>query len=260
MIHTENVNEVYNKKNIPLWLLSAFKSGFINSVGFLLTGKFVSHVTGFGTQVGIAVGHDEFLFGAELFIIPLAFIMGGVATSFVLDKDYKDGEIPPYWIVQGVITTLLLVLVFLGAADFYSDKVPFDTDENYTFVEFFVIGTLCFVCGLKNSLVTWASWGKIKVTHLTGLSTDIGLNLIRTFYRKQSAPRFKEQRLVNILRLSTFFCFSSGAAVSALLFPSLGFQVLFLPALISLLMTIISIWDVQKHSIKENSKVEFSQI
>jgi uncharacterized membrane protein YoaK (UPF0700 family) len=155
---------------------------------------------------------------------------------------------------------LLLVLVFLGAAEFYSDKVPFDTDENYTFVEFFVIGTLCFVCGLKNSLVTWASWGKIKVTHLTGLSTDIGLNLIRTFYRKQSAPRFKEQRLVNILRLSTFFCFSSGAAVSALLFPSLGFQVLFLPALISLLMTIISIWDVQKHSIKENSKVEFSQI
>lgn len=258
MIHTENVNDVYSKENVPLWLMSAFKAGFINTVGFLFTGKFVSHVTGFGTQVGIAVGHEEYFFGAELLIIPCAFIMGGVTTSFILDKDYKNGETPPYWIVQGLITSLLLVLIFLGLGEFYPENIPFDSDENYTSLEFFVIGVLCFICGLKNSLVTWASWGKVKVTHLTGLSTDIGLNLIRTFYKNQSSPRFKEKRFVNILRLSTFFCFSSGAALSALMFPPFGFKVLFLPAIISMLMTLISIWDSQKRLNRQDQNVEFS--
>ena len=66
MIHCENVADVYTKGKMSLWLLSAFKAGFINSAGFLISGKFVSHVTGFGTQVGIAMGHSDYFFGAEL--------------------------------------------------------------------------------------------------------------------------------------------------------------------------------------------------
>lgn len=256
MIHTENVKDVYAKHNIPLWLMSAFKAGFINTIGFLLAGKFVSHVTGFGTQVGIAIAHEEYFFGAELLIIPLAFIMGGVTTSFLLDKPYKDDEYPPYWQVQGLITMLLLFLMMLGFMGAYQDLVPFDSDENYSFVEFFVIGTLCYICGLKNSLVTWASWGKVRVTHLTGLSTDIGLNLIRTFYSKQHSPRFKEERFVNVLRIATFLFFSAGATFSAFVFPRLGFKALILPVIISVAMTLVSIWDCQKR--EKRGKVDMS--
>jgi uncharacterized membrane protein YoaK (UPF0700 family) len=80
MKHFELISEVYDLKNIPIWLISAFKAGFINSAGFLTTGKFVSHVTGFGTHAGLAVGHQDYFFGAELIFIPLSFIFGGVVT------------------------------------------------------------------------------------------------------------------------------------------------------------------------------------
>lgn len=250
MIHTKDVNEVYSKENIPLWLISAFKAGFINTIGFLFAGKFVSHVTGFGTQVGIAVGHKDYFFGAELLVIPFAFILGAVTTSFVLDRDYKENETPPYWIVQTLITSLLILLICIGYAGMYPENVPFDKDGDYSLIEFFVISTLCFICGLKNGLVTWVSWGKIRVTHLTGLSTDIGLNLIRTFYPKQKSPRFKEERFVNLLRIATFFCFSGGAAFSALLFPRFGFKVLIIPVIISITMSIISLWDIRTRKLK----------
>jgi uncharacterized membrane protein YoaK (UPF0700 family) len=246
MIHSDSVNDVYSKRNTALWLISAFKAGFINSAGFLITGKFVSHVTGFGTQVGIALGHHEYFFGAELLIIPVSFILGGVVTSFVLDRDYSTGETPPYWKVQTLITGLLILLILLGENLLNSAKAPFDTDENYNVLEFSIIALLCFVCGLKNSLVTWSTFGRIRVTHLTGLSTDIGLHLLRTLGWKQKSPRFQESRFINVLRILTFLFFSFGALISAVLYPDLGFKGFFIPLIISISMSLISIWDCRR--------------
>lgn len=246
MIHSENVNEIYSKRRIPIWLISAFKAGLINSAGFLATGKFVSHVTGFGTNIGIAVGHDEYFFGAELLMIPISFIMGGVLTSWFLDRDYKKDETPPYWKVQTLITFVILTVLILGEYGGVQSSRPFDADESYDFTEFVIISLLCLACGLKNGLVTWSTFGKVRVTHLTGLSTDIGLNLIKTFNPKQPAPRFKEDRFVNILRIMTFAAFSSGALISAILFPQMGYKVFGIVLVISLAMTAISILDARK--------------
>lgn len=54
-------------------------------------------------------------------------------------------------------------------------------NDPYGLFELMMIALLCLICGLKNSLVTWITKGKVRVTHLTGLSTDIGLNLLKTF-------------------------------------------------------------------------------
>ena len=144
--------------------------------GFLLTGSFVSHVTGFGTQVGIALGHNEYFFGVEILIIPIAFIFGGVVTSFILDGERDTTKPPPYHIVQGLITALIFLVLIIGESRIgnVSGEVPHPS--HYGWFEFSIITLLCFVCGLKNSLVAWTTRGKVRVTHLTGLSTDIGLN------------------------------------------------------------------------------------
>lgn len=54
MIHLKDVADVYSAK---IWLLSAFKAGF------LITGNFVSHITGFGTQIGMAIGDQAYFYG-----------------------------------------------------------------------------------------------------------------------------------------------------------------------------------------------------
>jgi uncharacterized membrane protein YoaK (UPF0700 family) len=250
MIHLESVTEVYNKKNVIFWILSAFKAGFINSAGFLLTGKFVSHVTGFGTQVGVAVGHKDFFFGIELLIIPISFIFGGVVTSFVLDRKYENNESPPYFIIQGLITLLIAFVILFWELQMNASQTLFDSDNTYDFNEFLVIGLLCFICGLKNSLVTWTTFGKIRVTHLTGLSTDIGLNILRLFKKDFYSPRFQESRLVNIIRLLTFAFFSIGAFLSAAFFTQLNHFVFMIVLAISAVMTVISVMDWRSRMIK----------
>ncbi|MBL7665202.1 MAG: DUF1275 domain-containing protein [Bacteriovoracaceae bacterium] len=254
MIHITNTKEIFSPQNNWLWLTSAFKAGFINSAGFLATGKFVSHVTGFGTQVGIALGHEKYFFGLELLIIPIAFIGGGVITSYMLDKKLPEGETPQYHMVQALITILIGLLILIGESGLVDSGSRFDADENYNIIEFGIIGLMCFICGLKNSLVTWSTYGKIRVTHLTGLSTDIGLHLIRTFKPERPGNRFSEERIVNITRILTFAFFSLGATACAIIFPIIGFKCFLIVMVISMLMTFVSFIDYHKLKIKQFSK------
>lgn len=251
MVHLENGDEAFTRGNITLWLISAFKAGFINSAGFLAAGKFVSHVTGFGTQAGIAMGHKDYFFGIELILIPVFFIFGGVITSLILDRDYSRNEQPRYYLVQGLVTLLILVIMLIGVSRVGTGYERFDANSNYDLAEFAVIALLCLTCGLKNSLITWTTYGKIRVTHLTGLSTDLGLNLIRSLGFSQASPRYNEKKIVNLTRLLTLVCFSTGAFISALLFPRIGFGCFLIVFLISLGLTIVSIirrfaWEEEK--------------
>jgi uncharacterized membrane protein YoaK (UPF0700 family) len=242
LIHCENVADVYTKSKMSIWLLSAFKAGFINSAGFLITGKFVSHVTGFGTQVGIATGHADYFFGAELLIIPLSFIFGGVVTSFILEGGNSSRAVPRYHYVQGLITFLIFVVILFGDSGIISSNVPFDIDQKYDLAEFSIMGLLCLICGLKNSLVTWTTYGKIRVTHLTGISTDIGLHLISTITNRNHGTRLKEKRIINLHRIATLFSFSIGAFISAVLFPRIGYKAFYIVFAISFYMTILSFY------------------
>jgi uncharacterized membrane protein YoaK (UPF0700 family) len=243
MIHLQEVSEIYNKRSIVLWLISAFKSGFINSAGFLIAGKFVSHITGFGTQAGLAIGHDDYFFGAELLLIPTFFIAGGVLTSWILDRDYEKHQRPPYHLVQALVTILIGLVIYIGGSKMNDGFVKFDSDLRFDFVEFAIISLLCLICGLKNSLVTWTTYGKIRVTHLTGTATDLGLNLIRSFTGRQPAPRFRELRIVNLTRVMTLASFSLGAFLSAIVFPRLGFVSFSIVFVISLGLTIYSFYE-----------------
>lgn len=235
------VEDIYKKRYVLLWLLLSFKAGFINSGGFLATGKFVSHVTGFGTQVGLAVGHEDILFGVELLVIPVFFILGGFITALILDRKYEDGEVPPYPYVQILITLLIGLVAWRGnAGDFGSYFVGIND-----YHQIIMIATLCLICGLKNALTTWATWGKIRTTHLTGLSTDLGLNLPKLLNISNENSRFKEKRKVSVVRILTLASFSSGAFIAAIVFPKLGFKGFYIAFYISIFLSIISIFHGQ---------------
>ena len=255
MLHVE-VSDLYKKRYSMLWSVLSFKAGMINTAGFLIAGSYVSHVTGFGTQAGIALGHHDFSFGLELLVIPIAFISGGVITSLLLDKNYDKKNIPNYPLVQFLITFLLGLISLFFYFEIVDEKTIANSHEN----SIITIGLLCLICGLKNGLTTWASHGKIRTTHLTGLSTDIGLHLPKMFYRKDKAINFRypESTRVNYVRLITLVSFSIGAFIAALLIPFIGFKIFYLIFFISFVLFSISLLHRrhvmnQRHGIPKNN-------
>lgn len=241
MIHC-SLDELYKPKFVLLWMLLSIKAGYLNAAGFLATGKFVSHVTGFGTQMGVSLAHDEYLFGIELLIIPIAFILGSSIPAWILDKNYSANKIPTYHHVQFLITIALGLLFALGFSGIFGEFAT-DLDDTH---DIMIVGILCFICGMKNGLSTWATHGKIRTTHLTGLSTDIGLNLPKLF-RKNMDCRFPEARKVNTVRIMTFLSFSSGSLIAAFLFPKLDYMGLLFPFLLSIFLSAVSYLNYRYH-------------
>lgn len=241
MIHCD-VKKLYEKKYVLLWMILSFKAGFLNAAGFLATGYYVSHVTGFGSMVGVSLAHEEYVFGIELLIIPLAFIIGSMLPTMILEKNYEGNKIPPYPLVQLLITGLLGVILLLGVTNFFGQFNLPQHDEN----DIILIGLLCLVCGLKNGLTTWATYGKIRTTHLTGLATDIGLNLPKLF-RPREKSRFPEERRVNSVRIATFISFSIGSLVSAFIFPRLMYVGFAIPFIISVALLGVSFMNYRRN-------------
>jgi uncharacterized membrane protein YoaK (UPF0700 family) len=241
MVHV-SLKDVYKPEYTCLWSILSFKAGLLNASGFLIAGSYVSHVTGFGTQMGLAIGHEEISFGLELLVIPLAFIGGAFLSSWILDHDYSDDKIPNYPLVQSIITLLHGIIALLFSVGVFAPTSPLIHDEK----SIILIGLLCLVCGLKNGLTTWSTHGKIRVTHLTGLSTDIGLHLPKLFRSKNSVSRYPESKWVTYVRLITLLSFSLGSCIAALLIPVIGYKIFHLTFFMSAALMAASILHRRK--------------
>ena len=86
---------------------------------------------------------------------------------------------------------------------------------------------LCFIMGLQNAVISKLSRAEIRTTHITGIVTDIGIELGKTFYwnaahttavARVSADRAKLRVLATLA--TSFFV---GGVVGALGFKQLGY-------------------------------------
>ena len=217
-------------KYIVLWSVLGFQAGFINSFAFLVGGRYVSHVTGFGTQVGFALGKDEYLFSAEFLLIPVFFIFGsflsGLVTSARIERNLK----PHYdylMLSKPLIIFVLMILAYMGIFGDFNDPV---INIEKAFFSLF----LASLCGLQNGCFSTMTKGQIRTTHLTGISTDLGTDLARRFFGNLSNSEKRYVNRINFCRVSTVLSFAVGAVASALFSSSLGYAALMVPAVLSI--------------------------
>ena len=51
---------------------------------------------------------------------------------------------------------------------------------------------LCFIMGMHNTIVTKLSGGLLRSTHMTGIATDIGIELAKlSYYGRESMPKVR---------------------------------------------------------------------
>lgn len=58
----------------------------------------------------------------------------------------------------------------------------------------YAVVLLCFIMGLQNALITKRSNAEIRTTHITGLVTDLGIELGNLVYINRSFPEAKKVR------------------------------------------------------------------
>lgn len=235
-----------NRFILFIWFLMAFQAGYVNSGGFITANSFVSHVTGFGTQIGMSLGKGDFFLAFEFLSIPFFFILGAYFSSINIGNKILRGQRPNYILVSFVKSLVFGFVLYAGLKGIFGE---FNTAKTITDVDFFIIPLLCFACGIQNSTCSQSTNGFLKPTHLTGLSTDIGIHFGRLHALKANKDEaYKEEKRKNLIRLGIFASFSSGAAVSFLVFKRFEYMAFVFPFVTSVIFLLISVEEEIKNN------------
>ncbi len=236
---------------MALWTALAFQAGFINSYGFLACGRYVSHVTGFGTQVGIAMGEGQWAFAIEMLGTPLSFILGSFASSLLTAVRKDSGKSPRYDLISFTLPVILFLISIIGRAGGFG---PYGEDLLHLH-DFALLFSLSFACGIQNGCFATLTKGQVRTTHLTGISTDLGTDLARYWYGDLPAQEKKWIKRNNFCRTFILVGFATGSILSAILSRKFEYLSLLAPLATSLgvFLTIKFLSEQQRRQTGENS-------
>ena len=203
------------QSNLRLGVTLSFVAGATNAGGFLAVGQYTSHMTGVVSSVA-----DHLVLGqvtlALAGLLALAAFMGGAMTTawmvnWALRRKLQSAYARPLLLEAA----LLLVFGLFGTGiNFFAGL----------FVPLTVL-VLCFIMGLQNAVITKISNSEIRTTHITGLVTDLGIELGKMLYINRLHQAIPVVANRNKLRLHAKLIgsFFVGGLLGAMGFKSLGF-------------------------------------
>jgi uncharacterized membrane protein YoaK (UPF0700 family) len=203
------------RANRHLGVALAVNAGAINAGGFLAVHQYTSHLTG-----AISSAADNLALGAwdlalDGFGAVLSFLFGAACTAITVNYARRRGLASEYALPLLLEAILLLAFGVLGARLATVDAL---------FVPATVM-LLCFMMGLQNALITKISQAEIRTTHMTGIVTDIGIELGKMAYwnRDPAPPRVTANWTRLRLLVSLLLGFFVGGVVGALGFKHVGY-------------------------------------
>jgi uncharacterized membrane protein YoaK (UPF0700 family) len=203
--------------NQHLGVVLAFVAGAINAGGFLAVQRYTSHMTGILSETADSLvlgSHEVALAGLGALI---CFLAGAACATIMVHYARRHQLHGEYALPLLLEAVLLLCFGMLGG-------------QLSTIDGLFVSATvmlLSFLMGLQNALITKLSKAEIRTTHVTGIITDIGIELGKLVYWN-ATPTGHAQKVVAdrahlrvlLLLLLAFFV---GSVMGALGFKYLGY-------------------------------------
>jgi len=202
------INDKVNFKTYFDWFFLSFLAGSINTGGYLACHRFVSHVTGFATLSGISLEKLQFLEAFGNLLIPLFFLGGVMLSAYLKLRGQK------YSPVMGLVAFLLGIVVLGGSLNWFGSFGDPAQIKN----DFMLLACLCGACGLLNGAITSASGFTIRITHLTGIVTDLGLGLVHAKLDNLTEEQKFQVKKANLLRICTVASFIMGSLVGAFIY------------------------------------------
>ena len=162
-------------RNLHLANLLALHAGVLNSVGFVAVAMYTSHMTGLTAIVADHLVLGDFALVGLAAVGILSFVCGAMACAVIFNWGRRRELRGRYANVLVFEASLVLLFGLLADAVTWQHR------------DWLFVPVLCYTMGLQNAIVTKASNAQIRTTHVTGMVTDIGIELGKLVYR-QSRP------------------------------------------------------------------------
>ncbi|SDF83208.1 YoaK family protein [Sulfitobacter delicatus] len=211
--------------NIDLVLAGLLSSvaGALNAVGFLIAGSFTANMTGNISAFADLLAGGAFLIAFSFLGLVIAFIGGAGMVALAIQAGERRKLRSIYALA---ITAEAIILLLVSAAFVMSSPAEHET---------FLVIVLSFVMGLQNAVTTMISRARVRTTHVSGMATDIGIELAALagdeMARRDATPKLWLHSL-------TLACFTVGGLCGALLFQFVGSWIFIIAATLLLLIAV----------------------
>jgi uncharacterized membrane protein YoaK (UPF0700 family) len=230
------------------WTLAsvlAAVAGALNAAAFYAVGFFSANMTGNVSLASGRIATCQWVMALFYLSIVLAFVFGAAVSTLLISAGRRRH-------IAGVYAYCILLeavlLSGLGCADLVLHE-PFRTRS-------LVLG-LAFLMGLQNAVVTGISGARVRTTHVSGMSTDIGIELATAFdILRGREPSNNEAHNWRALKLHvcTILSFLAGGVAGVVVYRAVGDYLLIISAGILLLPSLPGI--ARSRSIRKKNPVK----
>ena len=229
--------------NLRLASNLSFVAGIVNVVGVLSLATLTTNVTGQFAFFSEEIIKKDYSKAISFLLFILFFLTGAFVSNFIVEislrKNIKTAHAIPMFFEIAILCFVVL------------SQDWFLTFENHHYVAYILL----FAMGLQNALVTQISQSTVRTTHLTGLFTDLGIELSQLFFYKKT-PIYKMLTRNISLRLSIILFFFLGCTLGGFLYTVLKLNTL----LFAVFALIIALFYDNIRFLYYNSKRKITRI
>ena len=194
----------------------AFVAGALNAGGFQALGFYTSHVTGNLSRTANELAAGRLLLAESFGVLVLTFMAGAFTTGMLLSFGRRHRFRARYAFSMSLEALLICLFGIFG-----------DRLSHATFFAPATAVLLSFVMGMHNAVSSTMSKTEVRTTHMTGNTTDLGLELSQLLYSNRGYSRKMAPVLADRRRLALHgtlvVSFFGGALSGALAFARYGY-------------------------------------
>lgn len=215
-------------------------AGMVNAIGYLQLGFYTSHVTGRASGLGVNVAKGKLTDALHMGALLAGFLFGAMLASALIELA-KSRRWPRFQLPL-LIEALLLSVILL-----FETLTPVPIAELPSGDKIAYAVAIAMSMGLQNALIARLSGAVVRTTHLTGVTTDLGVELVRVirWYLDSSRNKSPSERLRQLaelardtqlyrvrIYLTVLFTFIGGALLGAFLSIQVGVLAMVPPILV----------------------------
>ncbi len=209
------------KHNLQIASLLSFVAGMVNVAGFLSVKRLTTNVTGHFAYFVDELFKLEFFESYIYFIYIFFFFLGSFISNVLVEMISKRNHKYEY-----IVPVIFESLILYGVS-FFGNRLILENPN-------IIACSLLFAMGLQNSLVTSISNATVRTTHLTGLFTDLGIELSQLLFYRLKEEKAKLYSSIK-LRFTIIGFFFTGGLMGGVIYNYIGIHVLYLASSLLLL-------------------------
>jgi uncharacterized membrane protein YoaK (UPF0700 family) len=214
------------RHNFRLAVFLSLVAGIVNICGVLALGVLTTNVTGHFAYFAEGMLLEQLPRAIAFLYYIFAFLLGAFTSGFLTEYFAAKGRAAPH---NASLCVEILILAGLG--------LLWDRLRIWGVSDHWLASAMLFAMGLQNSLVTKVSDAVVRTTHLTGLFTDLGIELSQLIFYREEKERRQLVRSIG-LRGGIIVFFFSGCIAGGYLYSIVGTGLLAMAAAV-LVVTLI---------------------